>query len=48
MSLTSSSLSFQEFNTMKEKSAVSIRSGTTPLVTAETAFWRIGAKGMML
>ncbi len=24
------------------------RSGTTPLVTAETIFWRIGANGMML
>ena len=31
-----------------EKSAYSMISGTTPLVIAETSFWRSGANGMML
>jgi len=47
-SLTSTNLSSQANSATLSNGLFWNRSGTTPLVTAETIFWRSGAKGMML
>jgi hypothetical protein len=48
-SLTSISLSFQAFcGRMYDGASKNIRSGTSPLVSADTAFWPSAMNGMTL
>jgi hypothetical protein len=47
-SLTSASLSSQAYSAIISAGLLGKKSGTTPLVIAETIFWRAGANGIML